>query len=259
MISIAIIGLLVGFMLGLTGAGGGVLAVPLIGMLLGLDIHAAITLGLIGVAAIALAGVLLFAHRGEMPWRSAVPVSLAAMFGAPLGTLLAAQLNEVMLSVLFIALSVVTIIAMFRGGCHANALSAKVELSEDEQSGLNRWQTRILLTGFITGILAGCLGVGGGFLLVPALHYFGALSLSLAARISLAAIAMASLTALLSRVLSHEHIPYIAGGMMAVTGVWGLIHGQHLAGRLRPCRLKEIFASVLLIILCLMFVDNFIV
>ena len=251
MLAIALIGLLVGFMLGLTGAGGGVLAVPLIALFMGMDIHAAITMSLLAVGAISLVGVLVYARRGEMQWPQAIPVSIAALLGAPIGTFIGHLVNDLVLSGLFIALSLVTVVAMFRGGCHANALAEKL-VDPMDCAVPQRGQMRLLAVAFATGILAGCLGVGGGFVLVPALHFFARLSMAAAARISLLAIVAASASALLSRVLHHEDLPLLSGLFMAAMGAWGLMHGQHLALGLRPCRLKEIFASALLIILVVM-------
>lgn len=253
MIAVAIIGCVVGFMLGLTGAGGGVLAVPLIGLAMGLDIHSAITLSIIGVGSVSLVGMLRFAWRREIEWPYALPVAFAAMLGAPLGTILAALLPATMLTYCFIALSAWTVVIMFRGGCGADALASDCPVQESHAAQHGR--VRIIVTGLATGVLAGAFGVGGGFLLVPALTVFAGLSMPAAARISLVAITLATLSAFVSRLVDHQDIPWLFGVIMALTGVWGLVHGQHLAQRLRPCRLKEIFASALTVILVLMLVD----
>ncbi len=245
------IGIVVGFMLGLTGAGGGVLAVPLLGLLLGMDIHDAITLSLIGVGVISAFGLFRYAKRDEIQWSLALPVSIAAIFGAPLGTIIATQLTPVWLTFSFIGLSLFSVFTMLRGGCRANVLA---EPLHEHQEYRANWQVHGV--GFITGILSGCFGVGGGFLLVPALHIFANVEIKVAARISLCAITAATTVALLSRVVEDVNIPYFYGAIMATFGLLGLVHGQILAIRLRPCRLKEVFGSSLLVILLLMFVDT---
>lgn len=252
MFAVAIVALVVGVMLGLTGAGGGVLAVPLLVLLAGYGTSDAITLSLIGVGAISLAATARNAWRRELPWRDAAPVALAAILGAPLGTWVGSLLPEAVLTVSFVALSLVVAVLMWRGGCRGRPEDAPDLPGPAARAGTGL----VLATGGVTGVLAGLFGVGGGFLLVPALALAARQPMRRAAVISLAAITLSTASAVLSRAAVGEALPWAAGGVMAAAGLGAFVAGDAIARRTRPCRLKEVFALALALVLSLMFIHH---
>ena len=146
-------GSLVGFSLGLVGGGGSILAVPLLVYLVGVsDPHVAIGTSAIAVAAIA--------RAGNVKWRCALVFAFAGVAGALLGSTLGKMVEGQKLLALF------AIVMMVVGG-----LMLKGRSGEGEPSvRLNRENLpKLLAWGLATGALSGFFGIGGGFLIVPAL------------------------------------------------------------------------------------------
>jgi hypothetical protein len=154
-------GILVGFVLGLVGGGGSILAVPLMLYLVGSDSpHVAIGTSALAVAANALSNLFVHARRGNVRWPCASVFALAGIAGAYLGSSLGKAVDGQRLLFMFALLMVVIGILMLR---KRNAEGdASVRLSKGNMPAL-------LGLGAFSGALSGFFGIGGGFLVVPGL------------------------------------------------------------------------------------------
>lgn len=154
-------GILVGFVLGLVGGGGSILAVPLMLYLVGIDSpHVAIGTSALAVAANALSNLFVHARRGNVRWPCASVFALAGIAGAYLGSSLGKAVDGQRLLFMFALLMVVIGILMLR---KRNAEGdASVRLSKGNMPAL-------LGLGAFSGALSGFFGIGGGFLVVPGL------------------------------------------------------------------------------------------
>ncbi len=154
-------GILVGFVLGLVGGGGSILAVPLMLYLVGIDSpHVAIGTSALAVAANALSNLFVHARRGNVRWPYASVFALAGIAGAYLGSSLGEAVDGQRLLFMFALLMVVIGILMLR---KRNAEGdASVRLSKGNMPAP-------LGLGAFSGALSGFFGIGGGFLVVPGL------------------------------------------------------------------------------------------
>ena len=233
---ILLIGLMIGAVLGLTGAGGSVLAVPLLILLMGLNATDAMGLPLGAVAASATYGAIL--QRKNILWLPAMALAVGGMLAGPLGKYVALQFNEQWLLMGFSVLAILIAVKMWRQAIknpeqtqvvRAGATAASDEqplcrLSQTGQFQLKpRCLTGLALGGFGVGFASGLFGVGGGFLIVPLLLFLSQISMARAVASSLLAITLISS----SGFVSHLWL----AGMPAHSALWPLL-GASLAGML---------------------------
>jgi uncharacterized membrane protein YfcA len=154
-------GSIVGFSLGLVGGGGSILAVPLLVYVVGLDNpHVAIGTSAIAVALNAAANLAMHARAGNVRWHCAIVFAAAGVAGAFLGSTLGKMMDGQRLLALFAVLMMVVGALMLRD--RARVGEAHVSLSRENLP-------KLLGLGLSAGVLSGFFGIGGGFLIVPAL------------------------------------------------------------------------------------------
>lgn len=152
---------MVGLSLGLVGGGGAILAVPLLVYVVGLDDpHVAIGTSAIAVALNAGANLAAHARSGNVKWRCAASFAVAGVAGAYLGSTLGKIMDGQRLLALFAVLMMVVGGLMLRNRAHAG--DPAVTLSKENLP-------RLVASGIGVGVLSGFFGIGGGFLIVPAL------------------------------------------------------------------------------------------
>lgn len=229
----------IGLSLGLLGSGGSVLTVPVLVYLVGQDEKIAIAGSLFIVGSIALAGGLQFLWAGFVHWRSVL------MFGLPgmLGTYLGAMLSGYMSGVMQLALFAVVMLA-------ASALMLRpLDLRHAERHERAAW--KIAGDGLVVGIVTGLVGVGGGFLIVPALVLLGGLSMHHAVATSLVVIALKSFSGFYKYldVLEQQslELDWNILGIVTALGIIGSVAGSKLARRLPQDKLKRGFGWFLLV------------
>lgn len=228
---------LIGASLGLFGSGGSLLTVPLLTLLLGRSAHAAVAESAAIVALISAFGALQQARRGRLDGRIALLFIATGALGAPAGAVLHRRVPEAWTELAFALLIVGAAGAVWRRAHAAPRAARPFAL------------VPALAAGLLVGVLTGFLGVGGGFLLVPALLLFGGLPLERASATSLAVIAANSTIALFA---------HLAGGAVAIDravvalvaslGIAGSVVGVALAARLPTRALQRSFALLLLVV-----------
>lgn len=250
MISLAL-GLAVGLILALTGAGGGILAVPLLVFGTHIGIAQAGPIGLLAVGMAACLGAVLGLRAGVVRYRAAVLVAVTGMLFSPAGLWLARRVDNRWLSVLFAFTLLYVAFKTFdkaRGKGGAAAVTRPVPVCvRDAASGRFVW-TRpcaraLALSGSLAGLLSGLLGVGGGFVMVPALQRYTDLAMQSAVATSLAVIALISAAGVVTSAASGGlawsiALPFAAGALA------GMLGGRSLSGRLSGPHLQMAFAGV---------------
>lgn len=184
-----LLGIAIGTVLGVVGAGGAILAVPGLVAVMGLSATAATTSSIVIVGAAALSGAARRVKSKNIDIKTGVTFSLLGFLGTLLGTRLVAFFPDRLLILLFALLMFAAAIGMWR-----NQVSNKEITSAS-------WPI-VILTASAIGVLTGLFGIGGGFLIVPALVLILGVKVKLAAGTSLVAIALNSVIAI---VLRHQY------------------------------------------------------
>jgi hypothetical protein len=210
--------LVVGLLLGLLGGGGSILLVPVLVYLVGLETKVAIATTLVVVGLTSLVAVVGHARGGRVCWKNGWAFGLAGMLGAYGGARLAAYVPGNVLLLMFAIIMLGTAFTM---------LIRRREGSETDITGAN-CPTRlnlpaVLFDGLLVGTMTGLVGVGGGFVIVPALNLLGGLPIRAAIGTSLLIIVMNSAAALAGYVGYVEIDPRFAGLITAVAIVGSLI------------------------------------
>lgn len=231
----ALLALLVGGVLGLLGAGGGILMMPILLYVVGFGQGQAVAGTLILVGATAALSLVVQIRRGRVDFRTGIPFGLAGMVGAFGGALVSPLVPGRLLIVLFGLLMLATSFSMIRGRRASTPSSASMPLP-----------TTIGI-GFGVGFLAGLLGAGGGFLIVPALALFGGLTMERAVGTSLLVIAMQSASGVVGHLL-HVTLPWGSLGLLGLAMVLGSLGGLALAKRVSGDALKKQFGFLVLVV-----------
>ena len=228
----------IGLSLGLLGSGGSILTVPVLVFLIGQDEKTAIAGSLFIVGSIALAGGLQFLRAGLIQWRSVLIFGLPGMLGTYLGAFLAAYVSGVMQLALFALVMLVASYFMLR----------PPDLQHADATPRATW--KIASDGLIVGIITGLVGVGGGFLIVPALVLLGGLGMHQAVATSLVIIALKSFSGFYKYldVLEKQSLELDWNTLLIVTalGIAGSFAGSRLARRLPQDKLKRWFGYFLI-------------
>lgn len=240
-------GLAIGLSLGLVGGGGSILAVPVLVYVVGEQVKQATTESLLIVGATALIGALDQARAGRVRWRVAGGFGIGGAGGALAGT----ALNRVASpgSILF-AFALVMLAAAYA------MLRRKGEGGADELDAHGRtlW-LRIVPAGIGVGFLTGFFGVGGGFVIVPALVLLLGLSMPVAVGTSLLVIALTSTSALAVH-LAGSSIDGVVAATFTGAAVVGTLTGSRLGGRLSSARLTQLFAALIVAVALFLIAKN---
>jgi uncharacterized protein len=242
-------GALVGFSLGLIGGGGSILAVPLMVYVVGVsDAHIAIGTSAIAVAANAALNLSNHARGGTVRWSCAIPFAAAGVFGALIGTVFGKMLDGRKLLVLFALLMLVIAALMLRTRSRAG-------LPDTRASWDN--MPAIVGLGFATGMLSGFFGIGGGFLIVPALMLATGMPIINAISSSLVAVTAFGLSTAASYAWSGL-VSWELAGLFIAGGFTGGLVGTHLAQSLSAQRgvLNVLFAVVIVVVALYMLTRN---
>lgn len=264
-------GVLVGFSLGLTGGGASIFAVPLLTYGLHLPARQAVTVSLAAVGATALGGVIAQWRRRQTEFRTGVIFGLAGVGGAPAGAWLGRQLPAPFLLSGFALLMLLVAFRLWRRA-HQNPAETKViraVASDEEGPGpgcrrepqgnlylTSRCALVLTVTGIVTGFLAGLFGVGGGFLIVPALVFIASLSIQRAVATSLLVIAIISTAGLTAHILGGQSVDWQVAAWFALGGLAGMGGGMAAGRRLAGPVLQKLFAGMMVAVAVFMLVRN---
>ena len=251
-------GALVGLSLGLTGGGGAIFAVPLLVFGLQVPPRDAVGISLAAVGATSAVGFLKSLRNGQVELTTGLLFAIAGMLGAPVGSRIAGLLSDTQLMTAFGGLMVLIAVRMWRSAqaqLHP-AVACPVDTHKDGPTCRRDAQGRLLLNsrcavlllcaGLGTGVLSGLFGVGGGFVIVPALVLFSGISMQRAISTSLMVISFVSAAGVTSHLWEGRSIPIALTLWFVLGGVLGLLIGQRLALRLSTARLQQVFSVAIL-------------
>jgi len=247
-----LLGALTGIVLALTGAGGAIIAVPLLIFALHLGVAEAAPIALLAVCLSAATGALLALMQKKVRYRAAGFIAITGAVAAPVGLWLAQKLPNAPLTLLFAAVLMYVAYDMFRQSRFDEASGETFEAATfakpcllDTPDGRLIWTwpcvRALALSGFSAGSLSGLLGVGGGFVVVPALKKVTNLQMQAILATSLAVIALISATGVASATIigsmNWSIATPFAGGAMA-----GMLLGRTFANRFSGPKLQQSFA-----------------
>jgi uncharacterized membrane protein YfcA len=242
-------GVLVGFSLGLVGGGGSILAVPLMVYVVGVpDAHVAIGTSAIAVAVNAAANLAGHARDGSVRWSCALPFAAAGVAGAFAGSVAGKLLDGQRLLILFACLMLGISVLMLRTRSRVGLAGVKLGWTN---------APAIVGLGLATGTVSGFFGIGGGFLIVPALMLATGMSILNAISSSLVAVTAFGLTTATSYAWSGL-IAWKLAAFFIAGGIAGGWCGSRLAKRLsvRPGALNSLFASIIIMVALYMLARN---
>ena len=220
LVPIIVVGVLAGFLAGLFGIGGGILLVPGLVFVLGMNQRLAHGTSLAAVLPISFASMATYAINDNIDWTVAVLLSLGSATGVLAGTAYLHIAKTRTLTVLFVVILVASAIRLF------------IPIDADGRTALNLvGAALVVVIGLASGALAGVLGVGGGIIVVPALILgFGIVPL-IAKGTSAAAIIPAALIGTL-RNRSNKNADLSTAGIVGVAGVLTAIAGSIVSDHL---------------------------
>lgn len=224
---------IIGLSLGLLGAGGSILTVPALTLFLGMDEKTAVTSSLIIVGLIALVGTLRAYRQGELDKRLILSFGLVSLPFAVLGARLGLWMPAGGQTLLLVAVMLIVSVKMLRKKSSPDTRPAST--------------IALLIAAAVVGLITGIVGVGGGFLIVPALVVFARVNMNTAIANSLALIVINAITAFLAISMSNQSptLDWIIILTMAGVGAIAVLAGQGLASRLPQHHLKRGFALIL--------------
>ena len=240
-----IVGLAVGAILGLVGAGGAVLAVPAFLYLFGFTALQATTASLAVVAASAAFGAVPRIRLGQVRGRQALLFWILGLAGTFAGTRIAPFIPEPALVVGFAIIMLGAATAMWRKGSGPEPVGTR-------ESSL--WLVLAVATAI--GLLTGLFGVGGGFLIVPALVLVFGFPFGVAAGTSLVIVALSSVTALAFRASTWSEIPWQLPVIVILGGLIGSVATSRVNLAVSQQLLERAFAGLLVLLAAWMVIDS---
>ncbi len=231
------IGLAAGLLSGLFGVGGGTVIVPLLVVLLRFDQRRAAGTSLAAIVPTASVGVISYALSGSVAWTAALILAAGAVVGAQIGSRLMPRISQKALRWGFVAFLLIVLVSLF---VVIPSRGAMLELTWLSGVGL-------VLTGMITGIVAGLIGVGGGVIIVPALMMVFGTSDLVAKGTSLLMMIPTAVSGTIGN-LRHRNVDLLGALVIGVSACTMTALGAWLATLMEPTAGNMLFAVFVLAI-----------
>ncbi|MDA2894333.1 sulfite exporter TauE/SafE family protein [Mycolicibacterium sp. BiH015] len=247
------LGVVIGVLLGLLGGGGSILAVPALVYGMGFNIEQAIPISLIVVAAASAVGVLPKIRAKQVQWRMAAIFAAAGIPATIAGSAISAHLPQ---PVLMTGFAVVMAVAGIRMLADRNATGTACTI----HAGHVNWRRcapRSIAAGLLVGLLTGLFGVGGGFLIIPALVVVLGVEMSTAIGTSLLIIIANSVAGIASH-LHGIHVEWqVTAAFIAAAMATSLVAG-YVGTRTNTDRLQRWFAYLVFAVAAYVLIDTLI-
>ena len=231
-----LLGIAIGAVLAIVGAGGAILAVPGLIAVMGLSAPAATTSSLVIVGAAAIAGFIPRIKKQQVNIKLGIIFSALGVLGTYLGTLLIAEVSETITVFIFATLMFAAAFSMWRG-----------QISESEVFTKPNWLL-VILVATIIGLITGFLGIGGGFLIVPALVLILKVPAKIAVGTSLVAIATNTIIALGFRYEFWNTIPVESIAAFTLAAVLASLILAPFATKLPNRTIQKSFAVIVVLV-----------
>lgn len=250
-------GLITGLSLGLTGGGGAIFAVPLLVYGSGLHSRQATIVSILAVGATAFVGFLMRYRKNQVEIKPGFAFAATGMLTAPIGDWIGDQLPDSLVMTLFGAIMLVVAARMWKNA--KKPADSFIPIDEGEGCGpscphdpqgrlrvTSRCARLLGETGLAVGLLTGLFGIGGGFVIVPALVLLAHMDLKNAVGTSLLVITLVSLSAITGVLLSGDTIPAEVAALFLAGSLVGMWLGTALGRRVGGPKLQKGFALAIL-------------
>jgi hypothetical protein len=233
----ALLFLVIGITLGLLGGGGSILTLPVLVSVLHVEPRGAIAMSLLVVGTTSATATVAHARRGGVAWRTGLVMGIAGMAGAYAGGRLTRFVAAEVLLGAFAVIMLVTATLMLRG----RRGGAAPEASPPRGAAGRHHSLRVAAAGAAVGVVAGFVGAGGGFLIVPALIFFAGLPMRRAVGTSLFVIALQSFAGLAGH-LGHARFDWTLAAVVTAAAAAGSLVGTRIGRRVPADALRRGFA-----------------
>lgn len=245
-----VLGIGIGIVVGSVGGGGAILALPVFVYVLGQGVSVASTASLIVVTLGASVGAGAHARRGQVCWRVAGTFALPAAAGAYLGTIANAWVSPGVLILAF-----VPVMLAAAGFTYARAIGPAEAEGDDPAPCPSPDLPRSGGSGLAIGAMTGFFGVGGGFLIVPALTSLLGFPVRRAIATSLAVIGLTGLAALTIHLARGAELDWPLTIALSGATAIGALGGSSLGNRLSPQILAKAFAAIVSLLAIALLLD----
>jgi uncharacterized membrane protein YfcA len=242
------LGLLIGISLGALGGGGSILTVPALVYAIGESPGHATTASLVIVGITALTGTVGHGRAGRVRWGPGMVFGIVGVGGSLLGSQLNKLVNPNVLLLAFAGLMLVAAAAMLQRQASTQEVTARPVGQEPAARRLSPQRlVAVVLAGTVVGFMTGFFGVGGGFVVVPALVLALGFGMADAVGTSLLVIAINTVAALAARAGSAS-IDWSVVVPFTLVAMLGSLLGNRIAGRLPVATLTRAFAALLVVL-----------
>lgn len=263
------LGVLVGFLSGLFGVGGGFLMTPLL-IFIGIPPAVAVATQADQIVALSISGVLAHWRRENVDVAMGLTLLAGGLVGSSIGVWFFTMLRDLGHIDLVIKLSFV----VFLGGIGLLMLieSIRAHLGQPSRSSTAQakpsWKEHLpfkiryrrsrlsisiilpLLVGFVVGVLAAVMGVGGGFIIVPAMIYLLGMPTSVVIGTSLFQIIFVGANVTILQAVANQTVDLVLALLLLIGGVFGAQYGARAAALLRGDQLRGLLAVLVLLVAC---------
>jgi uncharacterized membrane protein YfcA len=255
-----LLGLVVGFILALTGAGGSIMAIPLLVFGLNLSLTQAAPIALLAVMSAASVGAVQGLHIGIVRYKTALLIASFGIVLAPLGVWLARRSPILVLNLIFAALLTFVAWRMWQQSTQTletdenkPAPACVINPATSKLFWTALCTRRLIITGGMAGLLSGLLGVGGGFAIVPSLRKVSNFDMQTIIATSLTAIALVSAASIFTFLLHGDinwqiAVPFVTS---AIIGMFAFrLISQKIPAKIsqRSFAVLSVVAAVIMII-----------
>lgn len=249
-----ILGILIGAVLGLTGAGGGILAVPALVFGMGWTMQQAAPVALIAVGIGAALGAFEGLRRKLVRYRAAIWMAAFGMLSTPLGFRVAHAVPQRWLKAMFAAVMLHLAIRLILKGQETIKLHTRKFGNINPETGRFDWNLHTAgmlgAVGVASGFMTGLLGVGGGFVMVPMLRRFTNMSMHATVATSLLVVTVLAIGSVWTAVRLGASIPLLETLLFAAAIAIGMLLARRQSRRLSERHVQYGFAFILVVVAC---------
>lgn len=254
------IGLFVGLMLALTGAGGAILSIPLLVFFCHLSVSEAAPIGLLALMLSAGASSFFSLKLGIVRYKAAGLMAILGIMSAPFGVWLSLHTPLQILNIIFALILIYISIKMWRNSSNSQETILPAACQLNPVTSKLFWTAsctqRLSVTGLLAGLFSGLLGVGGGFVIVPALRKVTNLDHHTIIATSLAVIALVSTSGFVAYVV-HQPINWPLAIYFSLSTIAGILIGRQWLIRIPADITRQTFAALAFLVAIGMLVKTF--
>ena len=243
-ITFILIGIIGGTVSGLMGIGGGTVVIPLLLYLSGTDIKVATAMSMVHIVFASISGTIFNYYQKTIIFKYSLYFGLSSMLFSFLGGYLTKYIPDLTIKIMYISALTVSFIILL--------LRSRITGHKTEPSKKDLY--KIIPIGAVAGFMAGILGLGGGFLFVPALLFFMGLPMNIATGTSLGAIIFTSIPGLAGKILSVD-FNILLGVIVGIGGIGGARLGTYLKRKISPAATRIIFILFFVVVFIRVIID----